>query len=305
MELRHLRYFVAIADEQHVGRAAARLHVSPSPLSRQLGELEQELGVKLLERVGRGIRTSDAGTAFAADARRILADVDRAVSKLGAAQRGEIGHLAIGFVESPSFAPLIPVVIGAFRRRHPAVTIELQPLALDELRASLRTRRIRAALTLSLVDPEPEVHSQLLFAEPVVLALPRSHPLADRNRLRAQDLHDQPFVWSARPERVPILDGLWALLHARGVAPRVVVESRSTATRLSLVASGVGMTFCAESWSRPRQVVTKLVSDLKVEAKGYLAWRPEDDSWPLLRSLSEIIRDVLPGVAKVRRRGVA
>ena len=80
MELRHLRYFVAVADEQHVGRAAARLHVSPSPLSRQLGELERELGVPLLERVGRGIRTSEAGAAFATDARRILADVDAAAA---------------------------------------------------------------------------------------------------------------------------------------------------------------------------------------------------------------------------------
>jgi DNA-binding transcriptional LysR family regulator len=295
MELRHLRYFVAVADEQHVGRAAARLHVSPSPLSRQLGELERELGVTLLERVGRGIRTSDAGAVFAADARRILAEVDIAVSKLGAAARGEVGHLALGFVESPSFASLIPVVAGAFRRRHPAVTIELQPLTPDELRASLRARRIRAALTMGLVAPEPDLGSQVVFRERVVLAMPRSHPLAGRKRVVVQDLHDQPFVWSTRPERVPILDGLWGLLHSQGVAPRVVVESRSTATRISLVASGVGMTFCVNSWPRPRQVVTKAVIGLNVEARGYLAWRPEDESWPLLSSLREVIRDAVRG----------
>jgi LysR family transcriptional regulator, benzoate and cis,cis-muconate-responsive activator of ben and cat genes len=295
MELRHLRYFVAVADEQHVGRAAARLHLSPSPLSRQLGELEREVGVKLLERVGRGIRTSDAGAVFAMDARRILADVDAAVSKLGAAARGEVGHLALGFVESPSFASLIPLVIAAFRRRHPAVTIELQPLAAEDLRGSLRTRRIRAALTLGRAAPDPDVASQVLFVEPVVLALPRSHPLASRRRVLVEDLHDQPFVWSARPERVPILDGLWGLLHSRGVVPRVVVESRSTATRLSLVASGIGLTFSVDSWSRPRQVVTRRVAGLKADVRGYLVWRPDDDAWPLLRSLREVIHDATRG----------
>lgn len=92
---------------------------------------------------------------------------------------------------------------------------------------------------------------------------------------------------------MPILDGLWGLLHAQGVAPRVVVESRSTATRLSLVASGIGLTFSVDSWSHPRQVVTRRVVGLKADATGYLVWRPEDDAWPLLRSLREVIRDAM------------
>jgi DNA-binding transcriptional LysR family regulator len=288
MELRHLRYFVAVADEQHVGRAAARLHVSASPLSRQLRELEEEVGTPLLERVGRGIRTSTAGVAFAADARTILRDVSQAVERARAAARGEAGHLAIGFTESTVFAQLIPALAGAFRRQHPNVTLELVPLALDELRLALRGRRIGAGLSFGLADPERALRHELLFAERVMLALPRSHPLARRKRLFVRDLHDQPFVWSTRPERAPLLDTMWALLSSRGVLPRIVLESRATILRLSLVASGIGMTFIADSSRPPAEVVVKPIADLKLRAKAHLLWREEDETTPLLRSLREL-----------------
>jgi DNA-binding transcriptional LysR family regulator len=291
MELRHLRYFVAVADEQHVGRAASRLHVSPSPLSRQLRELEREVGVPLLERVGRGIRTSPAGVLFAERVRGILAEVDRAVGEAQAASRGEAGHLAIGFVESGALAKLIPAVVGALRRRHPGVTLELVPLGNDEVREALSARRVTAVLAFGLMDPERAFRSQLLFTRRVELALPRQHPLARRRRLYLRDLHDQPFVWSTRWERAPFLDSMWAVLRSHGVTPRVVLESRSTMTRLSLVASGVGMTFVAHAAARPAQVVIKVVTDLTLEAKGYLAWRSEDEGAPLVRSLREMTRE--------------
>jgi DNA-binding transcriptional LysR family regulator len=293
MELRHLRYLVAVADQQHLGRAAERLHVSKSPLSRQLHELEDELGTPLLERVGRGIRTTAAGAAFADQARAILAELDRAVASLQALTRGEVGHLAIGFAESSAFVALIPVVVGAFRRRHPGVTLELQPLPNHELRLALQARQISAAFSFGLVEPDRLFTSQELFAERVALALPRAHPLARRKRLFLRDLRDQPFVWSARPERAPFLDTLWALLRAQGLSPRIVIETRSTTTRLSLVASGVGVTFVAGGAGRPAQVVVKPLSDLKLEAKGYLSWRPEDQGSPLLRSLQEITREAV------------
>ena len=290
MELRHLRYFMAVFDERHVGRAAARLRISASPLSRQLRELQEEVGTPLLQRVGRGIRVSEAGQVFAADARAILAAVDAAVAKLQAAARGEVGHLAIGFVESAAFAALIPAVVGAFRRRHAGVTLELQPLTNEELRVALRARRIDAALSFGLVDPEPGARTEVLFAERIMMALPRSHPLARRKRIRLRDLDGEPFVWSARPERSPFLDTMWALLRAQGVDPRIVIESRSTVTRLSLVASGAGMTFVAASVSRSREVVIRPVTDLRALAKAHMAWRPEDERSPLLRSLREITR---------------
>jgi DNA-binding transcriptional LysR family regulator len=302
MELRHLRYFVAVADEQHVGRAATRLHVSASPLSRQLRELEAEVGTPLLERVGRGIRTSPAGTTFAADARAILASVNRAVERAQAAARGEAGHLAIGFTESAVFAQLIPALAGAFRREHPNVTLELVPLSNEDLRLALRTRKIGAGLSFGIADPERTLRHELLFAERVVLALPRAHPLARRQRLLLRDLHDQPFVWSARPEHAPLLDVLWAWLSSRGVTPRIVIESRATILRLSLVASGIGLTFVADSSPPPPEVVIKTVADLKLRAKAHLLWREEDEATPLVRSLRELAHDVARREATRTRR---
>jgi DNA-binding transcriptional LysR family regulator len=292
MELRHLRYFVAVAEEQHVGRSAARLHISASPLSRQLRELEEEVGTPLLERVGRGIRTSPAGAVFAADARALLADLTRAVERAQAAARGETGHLAIGFTESAVFAQVIPALAGAFRREHPNVTLELVPLANDELRLALRAQKVGAGLSFGIAEPERTLRHELLFAERVVLALPRTHPLARKKRLFVRDLQDQPFVWSARPERAPLLDTLWAWLRARGVTPRVVLESRATVMRLSLVASGVGLTFVADPAPPPPEVVVKPISDLKLRAKAHLLWRTEDEATPLVRSLRAITREL-------------
>lgn len=290
MELRHLRYFTAVADEEHVGRAAARLHVSPSPLSRQIHELEREIGTPLLERVGRRVRLSPAGTVFAVEARAILAAVDRAVLQAQAAERGEVGHLAIGFVESPVVTPLIPRIAGEFRRGHPGVTLELLPLASDELRVALQSQRVAAALFFGVVDPDPALRFELLFRESIGLAMPRAHPLARRKSVRIADLHDQAFVWSPRPERAPFLDTMWALLRTQGVTPRVVVESRSSATRLSLVASGVGLAFVSQTTPHSAQVVVRQVTDLKVEARAYLAWRPDEEDAPLIVSLRGLTR---------------
>jgi DNA-binding transcriptional LysR family regulator len=295
MELRHLRYFVAVAEEQHVGRAAARLHVSASPLSRQLRELEAEVGTALLERVGRGIRVSPAGAAFAAEARAILASVSRAVERAQAAARGEAGHLVIGFTETAAVAQMVPALVGAFRREHANVTLELVPLANDELRLALRSRRVGAGLSFGLGEPERTFRHELLFAERVLLALPRLHPLARRKRIHLRDLHDQPFVWSARPERAPLLDTLWAWLSSRGVVPRVVIESRATILRLGLVASGIGMTFVADPSPPPAEVVKKAVADLRLTAKAHLLWREEDETAPLVRSLREIARRLRSG----------
>jgi DNA-binding transcriptional LysR family regulator len=295
MELRHLRYFVAVADEQHVGRAAARLHVSASPLSRQINELGREVGAPLLERVGRGVRLSPAGATFAAEARAILAAVDRAVRQARAAQRGEVGHLAIGFVESPAVTPLVPLIAGQFRRRHPGVTLELLPLTSDELRQALGAQRISAALIFLVVEPDPAFQSELLFREPIRLAVPRAHPLARRRSVLIRDLHDQPFVWSPRPDRAPFLDTMWAMLRTHGVTPRVVVESRSSVTRLNLVASGVGMTFVSETGPRSPEVVVRNVADLKLEARAYLAWRADEERSPLVQSLRELTRAAVRG----------
>ncbi|HTB57467.1 MAG TPA: LysR family transcriptional regulator [Polyangia bacterium] len=299
MELRHLRYFVAVADEQHVGRAAARLHVSASPLSRQIHELEREVGAPLLERVGRGVRLSRAGATFAAEARAILAAVDRAVRQAQAAQRGEVGHLAIGFVESPAVTPLVPLIAGQFRRRHPGVTLELLPLTGDELRLALGGQRISAALIFLVVDPDPAFPSELLFREPIRLAVPRAHPLARRRSVLIRDLHDQPFVWSPRPDRAPFLDTMWAMLRTHGVTPRVVVESRSSVTRLNLVASGVGMTFVSEAAPRSPQVVVRNVADLKIEARAYLAWRADEARSPLIQSLRDLTRAAVRGRSRL------
>src|SRR5437016_9130378 len=144
MELRHLRYFVAIAEHEHIGRAARVLHVSSSPLSRQIHQLEEDIGVQLLARVGRRVQLTEAGKVFQREARETLARIDRAIATAQAASRGEVGRLRIAFVEVRRIAEIIPPAVHQFRARHPHVTVELVPMRMREELEAFDTGRIDA-----------------------------------------------------------------------------------------------------------------------------------------------------------------
>src|SRR3989454_94732 len=161
MELRHLRYFVAIAGHEHIGRAARVLHVSSSPLSRQIHQLEEDIGVQLLARVGRRVQLTEAGKVFQREARETLAGIDRAIATAQAASRGEVGRLRVAFVEVRRIAESIPPAVRQFRARHPRVTVELVPMRMREQLEAFDAGRIDAleidALLTFRVGREPVV----------------------------------------------------------------------------------------------------------------------------------------------------
>ena len=294
MELRHLRYFVAVAEDENIGSAARRLHLSPSPLSRQLQQLEEEIGVALLARVGRGVQLTDAGRVFRDGAQTLLAEVARCVAETRAAARGDVGHLAVAFVENVAYASLIPEVVTLFRARHPGVNIELLPMSAEDQVAALRMKRISAAFTYNL-PLEADLRAQPLFHEPVMLILPHEHSLARRRVITAHDLQDEPFIWMARPQNPYFFDQVLAELKAQGINPRVILESRSTAARLGLVASGVGLTFALESSAAgfSRRIVARRIKNVKLDVRSMLAWRTTDESSQLLRTLRDVTEKII------------
>lgn len=240
MELRHLRYAVALADELHFARAAARLHIAQPPLSQQIKALENELGVRLFDRTSRRVGLTDAGAAFIAEARRTLASAEQAIEAARRAARAETGRLAIGYVSSASYE-LLPAVLRAFRRRAPDVL-----LVLEEMNSSEQSRGVLAGtLDLGFVRRPPPTDRRLagtvVRREPIVVAVPSDHALAAARAIRLRELALEPFViFPARP-RPSWADVVLDLCRGAGFEPRVVQEAVEMVSALSLVAAGIGI----------------------------------------------------------------
>ncbi len=247
MELRHLRYFLAVAEELHFHRAATRLHISQPPLSQQIRALERELGVTLLARNRRRVALTAAGEAFRDDTRAILSAVDRAAERARNIARGSLGTLSVGFVGSAMFSPTLPEILREFRAGRPEVVLVLRELpTLAQLQAlvggELDVGVIRGPVAESEIDPRLELMT--IQREHLVAALPADHPLAARRRLRAADLRNESFVILARRDS----PGLFAsLTAAMGGIPDDVLEVAEMQTIISLVAGGFGVSLVPAS----------------------------------------------------------
>ncbi|MDC8757387.1 LysR substrate-binding domain-containing protein [Janthinobacterium fluminis] len=251
MELRHLRYFVAVAEELHFTRAAERLHIGQPPLSQQIQALEAELGAQLFERSKRWVRLTEAGRLFLDDARRILALAEQAAVTARRAQRGEAGELRIGFTFSTPFTPLFATVINRYRQRFPLVRLTLHEMAtLPQIEAiGQRT------LDLGFVRP-PEVaipasvSLSTLRQDPLRLVLPSAHPLAAQASIAIRELAGQAFVMYPKDAGTGIYPQIFRLCRAAGFVPHIAQEAGEASTIIGLVAAGCGISVLPASFDR-------------------------------------------------------
>ncbi|OZI66914.1 LysR family transcriptional regulator [Bordetella genomosp. 11] len=243
MELRHLRYFVAVAEEQHMTRAALRLGIQQPPLSQQIRDLENELGVRLFDRTPRSIKLNAAGQVFLKDARRLLADAADAVARVRQAARGESGRIAVGYTSSASLHPLVPRLMRAFHAEHPDVELEFQENATRDLLEAVAGDAVDAAFVRSSSDRYPGLRAVVLAHEPMVVALPAGHPLAKRRKAIAMaDLADQPWIFYRRADGPGIQDELMPACRKAGFAPRIVADVSRLLSAVTLVSAGRGIT---------------------------------------------------------------
>jgi len=284
MELRHLRYFVAVGEEQHYGRASRRLHVAQPALSRQIQDLEEEVGFKLFERLPRGVRLSAAGKLFLEDARRILLEINEAAARAARVARGQSGTLRVGFTESASWRGVVPESIRRFRQMQPNAELQLQALpSLMQLEA-IRSGRLDAGFVFNMPKDEHELHRLPVAMQRIELAAPKGHALAKLKELRLRDLTDVPFVWFPRRESPALYDRLMRECFRGGLkSPCIVQEGLDEATILSLVATGMGVGWVLGTarWRCPKSVVIKSVVDLNSPQPLALGWRKDNRS-PLL-----------------------
>jgi LysR family transcriptional regulator, benzoate and cis,cis-muconate-responsive activator of ben and cat genes len=294
MELRHLRYFVAVAEAEHFGRAAEQLHVSQSPLSRQIAQLEQEIGVELFVPSGRGVKLSPAGRSFLEGARATLARAALAVEDARATAQGRIGTVLVGFDGALADALLLPAIVQTFRARHPRVELRLRPLASEEQVAALREGKISVGYGYHSPEDNPLVRFHVLFRERVGVVMSRDHRLAARRTIRVADLKHERFLWPPRKEGPRLHDDIIAAFRAHDHTLEIAHEEASGDVLLMLVASGEGLSLFPESAAPTllAGVVFKRVRDLNVTILGRSVWRATDDKDPLVRSLLDITNTV-------------
>lgn len=295
MELRHLRYFVVTAQLEHFGRAAARLAIVQPALSKQIRELEAELGTPLFERLSRGVRLTAAGQAFREEAERLLRAADQAVGRARDVARGKTGRLRVGFVDTAIYHPILPRIIQAFRVAHPGVRLDLvqEPSAVQG--EMLRAGTLNLAFAFHRPSDLATLAAHPILSERIRLAVPRAHPLAQRRRVRLAALREEAFVWIPRALSPRFHDAVFAACARHGFAPRIVQEGGTDLTILSLVAAGVGLSFCVGSAERrkPEDVVLVDLPDLDLTVHLDALWR-SDDRNPALASILAIVRMLTP-----------
>lgn len=297
MELRHLRYFVAVAEEGHITRAAERLGLQQPPLSQQIQALERELDVQLFRRKPRGVELTDAGRALFADARAILAHVDQAGATAKRTARGEQGRISVGFTSSAPFHPFVPRAIRAFRETFPQVSLTLEESGTTELIEALREDRIDAAfIRTPVTNPEGLVVSALL-EETMLVALPKGHALSRGQKgrdaaLSLKALAHETFIVYRRPSGPGLYDTIISACHAAGFSPRIGQEAPRILSTLNLVAAGLGISLVPASLQRMNMdgvTYRGLKGTPQPKAPLYLASRRGDASATVRRFL-ELIR---------------
>jgi DNA-binding transcriptional LysR family regulator len=286
MELRQLRYFIAVAEELHFTRAAERLHIGQPPLSHAIQALEADVGAQLFARTKRWVRLTEAGKLFLADARRILALSEQATETARRAQRGEAGELRIGFTFSTPFTPLFATMINRYRQEYPNVSLTLHEMATLRQLDGLGQRTLDLAF---IRPPETAVPASIrlttLREDPLMVVLATGHPLAAKAAIAIEELNGLPFVMYPPDAGTGIYPQIFRLCRAAGFVPNVAQEAGEASTIIGLVAAGCGISVLPASFDRIRLegICYRPIVDKAASTKLMLAQRA-DERAPLVEA---------------------
>lgn len=291
MELRHLRHFLALAEELHFGRAARRLSISQPPLSASIRQLEEDLGVRLFERSSRQVRLTAAGAAFLVESRRILAQAADARALVGRIASGLSGRLQVGFVASMLYRGM-PELLARHRDSHPGIEVVLRELNSGEQLDALLAGRLDAGFVHAPTVPAGLDGVEVLV-EPFVCCVPTSHPQARRRNADLARLSDEPLVLFAREVSPEYHDRIVSLCVESGFTPRQRHEVRHWLTVLAFVAAGMGVALVPASLARAGMAGVRFlaVRNRRVQSVTRMLWAP-DRMTPALRGLVESVGSI-------------
>jgi DNA-binding transcriptional LysR family regulator len=295
LDIRQLQYFVTVAEEEHVGRAAEKLHISQSPLSRQIAQLEEKLGLTLFERSQQRIRLTRDGRTFLAETQAFLTHASRLEGLAKRLGRGDEGGLCIGYIENAMHAGVLPAGLRDLRASRPHVHVALYSLHSSEQLEGLRQRSLDIAL---ICDPpaidDPDLESVKVLSDPMMLALPEGHPLCDIAALQPADLAGQEFIVVRHQETGDHHHHFVAACVRSGFTPNIKMEASEPTTALGLVAAGLGIALVQQGLRHqaPPGVVMRELPWFTYHAAVWAAWHRIN-----LRPLVATFRETLLALA--------
>jgi DNA-binding transcriptional LysR family regulator len=289
IELRHLRYFLAVAEELNFGRAAERLNITQPSLSRQIQNLEKELKIILFERNQRQIKLTSPGQMFLTEVEQILLRFDQGIQIIKRVSRGEIGQLTVGF-QGSSVYDIIPISIKSFRDRFPDVEVIMQPMETSEQVIAIAENNLDVGFVIPpITDAKLEV--EVLLQEPLVLALPENHPLAAQSEIAITALANEPLILASRDRGCGLHEQIFEIYQRAGLRPNVVCAAREMQVMLGFVAAGMGISLLpshVKNFQRTGVIYRKLIPEAPIAGLG-IAWKPNNPT-PVLLAFLEIIR---------------
>ncbi|WP_221797117.1 LysR substrate-binding domain-containing protein [Oceanobacter mangrovi] len=293
MDLKQLKYFIAVAEEANIGRAALKLHISQPPLTRQIQQLEEHLGVQLFVRTPKGVELTEAGQLLLEEARNINALVELATDRTRKAGQGELGQLDVGIFGSAIF-DTIPKLLQAFRRKHPEVNVVLHTMDKSKQIDALRQRRINIGFNRVLA-PLPDIVSEVIATEQLFIAVSEHSPLAQFDSLPFDTLGKEPFIAFPNTGRPNFVDKVFNICQEQGFLPRVSQEVGDAVTAVALAASNFGICLVPASATSLKLpgIIYKPIHDLPASAKVDLSCvYLKDNQSPLLQSFLATIREL-------------
>lgn len=308
MEIRHLRYFLAVAEAGHMTRAAERLGIQQPPLSQQIKALEKSLGMALFHRHPKGVALSDAGRQFEMEARRLVDDMAAMEQRMARVARGELGVLNVGFTSSAAAHTFTPEALRACRRAWPGIALSIREDHAAGITEAVAAGRLHCGLIRVPVSQPEGLTFEVLLREPVLVALPGDHALATRKTARAvslAELRDEGFILVRQPGAPGLYANLLALCEAQGFRPRIAAEVERMVTSLNLVAAGAGIAVVPASMRglHPHAVVYLPLADgTPLDAPLTLVYRTADAVGPAAHFL-KIARDTAHKAQARGRRG--
>ena len=292
MELRQLKYFIAVAEELHFGRAAEKLHLSQPALSKQIHALENSIEIKLFDRTKHWVRLTPAGKQFLETARHTLQQLEQGIKAARRIALGEIGRLRIGF-PNPALLTILPKILQQYRSQYPKVELTLVGGGTETQVEALRTHQVDVSLVYTPIR-EDNLSVYPLYEETFLVALPSCHPLAKQKRVSLKSLANESFILYPRSLAPVLYNEFLECCTQAGFVPNIVQEGEMTDTRLGLVAAGVGIAFIISGLQnlRLKGVVYRSLGSDFPKLKLALAWRKGESS-PMVHEFLKITRAIV------------